>query len=103
MKLHPLGIRFTFKFIDKVVRRTDMDKTRTQFEETTDFGFTMSSYDESAKQPRWVTVMDVGPEVKEFTTGAKVLVDSLKWSEAIDFGGDTFWYSDESVVLAVEE
>ena len=53
--------------------------------------------------PRWVTVMDVGPEIKEFKAGAKVLLESLKWSEAIDFDGDTFWYSDESVVLAVEE
>ena len=103
MILKPLGIRFTFKFVDKVVIRTDLDKRRTQFEETTNFGFTMSSYDESAKQPRWVIVMDVGPEIKEFKTGDKVLLDSLKWSEAIDFGGDTFWYSDESVVLAVEE
>ena len=103
MILKPLGIRFTFKFIDKVVRKTDMDKTRTQFEETTASGFTISSYDEGAKMPRWVIVMDCGPDVKEFKTGDKVLVDALKWSEAIEFEGTTFWYSDESVVLAVEE
>lgn len=103
MILKPLGIRFTFKFVDKVVRKTDMDKTRTQFEETTESGFTISSYDEGAKQPRWVTVIDCGPDVTEFETGDKVLVEPLKWSEAIEFDGDTFWYSDETVVLAVED
>lgn len=103
MILKPLGLRFTFKFVDKVVIRTDSDKRRTQFEETTESGFTISSYDESAKRPRWVIVMDCGPDVKEFKTGAKVLLESLKWSEAIDFENDTFWYSDETVVMAVEE
>ncbi len=103
MTLKPLGIRFTFKFVDKVVRKTDMDKSRTQFEETTASGFTISSYDEGAKMPRWVIVMDCGPDVKEFKSGAKVLIEPLKWSEAIEFEGTTFWYSDESVVLAVEE
>jgi len=103
MILKPLGIRFTFKFIDKVVRKTDLDKTRTQFEETTASGFTISSYDEGAKMPRWVTVMDCGPDVTEFVTGDKVLIESLKWSEAVEFDNDTFWYSDETVVMAVED
>ena len=103
MILKPLGIRFTFKFVDKVVRKTDMDKTRTQFEETTESGFTISSYDEGAKMPRWVIVMDCGPDVKEFKSGDKVLIEPLKWSEAIEFDSELFWYSDESVVLAVED
>lgn len=103
MILKPLGLRFTFKFVDKVVVRTDLDKRRTQFEETLDSGFTISSYDESAKKSRWVKVMDCGPEVKEFKSGDKVLLEPLKWSEAIDFDLDTFWYSDETVVMAVEE
>ncbi len=103
MKLKPLGIRFTFKFIDKVVRRSDLDKTRTQFEETTASGFTISSYDEGAKMPRWVTVIDCGPDITEFETGDKVLIEPLKWSEAIEFDRITFWYSDETVVMAVEE
>ena len=103
MILKPLGIRFTFKFIDAVVIRSDLDKRRTQFEETTESGFTISSYDESAKMPRWVTVMETGPDIKEFKSGDKVLIESLKWSEAVDFDTDTFWYSDESVVMAVED
>ena len=103
MKLLPLGKKFTFTFVDNVVVRTDMDRRRTQFEETTEGGFTISSYDEGTKTPRWVIVMDVGPDVTEFKTGDKVLVDALKWSDAIEFGGDNFWYSDEEQVLAVEE
>jgi len=103
MILKPLGIRFTFKFVDKVVIRTDLEKRRTQFEETTEFGFTMSSYDESAKQPRWVIVENCGPDITEFKSGDKVLIESLKWSEAVEFDNDTFWYSDETVVMAVED
>jgi len=103
MILKPLGIRFTFKFVDNVVVRTDLGKRRTQFEETTESGFTISSYDEGAKMPRWVIVQNVGPDVKEFKPGDKVLVDALKWSEAVEFDSDTFWYSDETVVLAVED
>jgi len=105
MKLMPLGKKFTFKFVDKVVLRTDQDKRRTQFEETTESGFTISSYDEGAKMPRWVIVENVGPDIDPsfFTKGSKVLVDALKWSEAIEFDDHTFWYSDLEQVLAVED
>jgi len=105
MKLHPLGNKFTFKFVDKVVIRSDQDKRRTQFEETTKSGFVISSYDEGAKMPRWVTVMEVGKEISDtdFKSGATVLVEALKWSEAIDFDGDTFWYSDLTKVMAVDD
>jgi len=105
MKLIPLGSKFTFKFVDKIVTRSDQDKTRTQFEETTDFGFTISSYDEGAKQPRWVIVENVGPDIdpSDFSAGSKVLVDALKWSEALEFDSGKFWYSDLEQVLAVED
>lgn len=105
MTLMPLGNKFTFKFIDKVVVRTDLDKRRTQFEETTEGGFVISSYDEGAKMPRWVTVINVGPEIPstDFESGDVVLVDALKWSEALEFDNDTIWYSDLTQVLAVEE
>ncbi len=104
MKLLPLGNKFTFKFVDKVVTRTDQDTRRTQFEEETSSGFIISNYDEGAKLPRWVIVKDIGPEITEsdFVPGSKVLVDALKWSEAIEFDGDTFWYSDLTKVLAVD-
>lgn len=103
MKLLPLGKKFTFTFVDKVVVKTDLEKRRTQFEETTDSGFTISSYDESAKYPRWVNVVTVGPEVKEFEAGDKVLLEPLQWSDALEFEGENLWYSDEAQVLAVEE
>ncbi len=105
MKLLPLGNKFTFKFVDNVVLRTDQDKRRTQFEETTEFGFTISSYDEGAKMPRWVVVLEVGPDIPstDFKSGALVLVEALKWSEMIKFDGDTFWYSDLTKVMAIDE
>ncbi len=105
MKLLPLENKFTFKFVDAVVVRTDTDRRRTQFEETTESGFMISSYDESAKQPRWVVVQDVGPDVdaNDIKSGSKVLLEALKWSEALEFAGDDIWYSDVTQVLAVEE
>ena len=103
MKLLPLGNKFTFTFVDKVVVRTDMDRRRAQFEETTESGFTISSYDEGTKTPRWVIVKDIGPDVTDFKTGDKVLVEPLKWSDALEFEGENIWYSDVEQVLAVEE
>ena len=103
MKLLPLGNKFTFTFVDKVVVRTDMDRRRAQFEETTESGFTISSYDEGTKTPRWVIVKDIGPDVTDFKTGDKVLVEPLKWSDALEFEGENLWYSDVEQVLAVEE
>ena len=103
MKLLPLGNKFTFTFVDKVVVRTDDNKRRTQFEETTESGFTISSYDESTKTPRWGVVVDTGPDVSEFEQGDKVLIDALQWSDALEFDGENIWYSDVSQVLAVEE
>ena len=103
MKLLPLGNKFTFTFVDKVVIRTDMDRRRAQFEETTESGFTISSYDEGTKTPRWVIVRDIGPDVTDFKSGDKVLVDALKWSDALEFEDENIWYSDVEQVLAVEE
>ena len=103
MKLLPLGNKFTFTFLDAVVVRTDSDRRRTQFEETTESGFKISSYDEGTKTPRWVIVQDIGPDVTDFKQGDKVLVDALKWSDALEFEGEDIWYSDVEQVLAVEE
>jgi hypothetical protein len=102
MTLKPLGNKFTFTFVDNVVVRSDMGKRRTQFEETTKSGITISSYDEGTKLPRWCVVKDIGPDVGEFSSGDKVLIEPLKWSEVIELGTETFWYSDEMQVMAVE-
>lgn len=105
MKIIPLGNKFTFKFVDKVVLRTDQDKRRTQFEEETTGGFIVSSYDEGAKMPRWVIVQETGPDIPEsdFKAGSKVLVEALKWSESLEFEGDTLWYSDLTQVMAIDD
>ncbi len=105
MKLIPIGNKFTFTFIDSVVVKTDTGRRRTQFEEITNSGFVISSYDEGAKYPRWVIVKDVGDQVDpaDFKQGSKVLVDALKWSDALEFDGMDIWYSDVTQVLAVED
>ncbi len=105
MRLLPLGNKFTFKFIDSIVVKTDHGKRRTQFEEKAFGEFVVSSYDEGAKQPRWVTVIATGPKIppEDFTEGDEVLVAPLKWSEAIEFDGDNIWYSDLTNVLAIDD
>ncbi len=105
MRLLPLGNKFTFKFIDNVIVRTDQGKRRTQFEEKAFGEFVVSSYDEGAKMPRWVTVIAAGPKItpEDFKPGDKILVEALKWSEAIEFYGDNIWYSDLTQVLAVDD
>jgi co-chaperonin GroES (HSP10) len=105
MKLRPIKNHIIFKFVDKIVVRSDLGKRRTQFQEETDSGIVLTSFDESAKHPRWAIVEAVGPDVtdKNIIAGSKVLIEGLKWTEAIEVDGDDVWRTDEEWLLAIEE
>ncbi len=92
-----------FKFNDEIVRKSDTGRDRTQFAESTNWGFEISNYDEGTKKPRWVTVVSVGPRViEDIEVGSQVLVEALKWTEAIKVDGEPHWRTDEDNVLAIK-
>ncbi len=103
--LRAIKNRIIFQFEDEIVRKSDTGKKRSQFAERTDWGFEISNYDESAKAPRWGIVTSVGPDIveKEIKKGSKVLIESLQWTEAMKIDGTSFWGTDESKIMALDE
>jgi len=102
--LRPIRNHIIFQFEDQVVRKTDTGRDRSQFADTTDWGFEISSYDEGTKKNRWCRVISVGNEVKEkIVKGSRILVEALAWTEAVKFEGDLYWRTDETKILLLDE
>jgi len=102
--LRPIKNSILFQFEDKTVRKSDMGRNRSQFAETTEWGFEISSYDESAKTPRWGRVKFVGDEVDEdIKVGSRILVEALQWTEGMKFEDETYWRTNDTKVLIVDE
>jgi len=91
-----------FQFEDETTRKDNFGKSLGQFCETTDWGFEVSIYDESAKKPRWATVISAGPKAYGVTENMRVLVESLKWTSSVKFQGELYWRTDMENILAVE-
>ena len=47
--------------------------------------------------------MSVGPDAVDVQEGDRVLIEALKWSQGIELDGNTYWRTDESQVLAIDE
>lgn len=101
--LRPIKNSIIFQFEDNTVRKTDMGRSRTQFAETTDWGFETSSYDESTKTPRWGKVKFVGDEVYEdIKVGSRILVEALQWTEGFEFEDERYWKTNDTKVLMID-
>lgn len=93
-----------FQFEDSIVRKSSFGKERKQFGEKTDWGFEMSDYDDGTKAPRWGIVVSIGHEVtSDVQIGDKILIDALKWTESVQLNGESYWRTDDSCVLAIDE
>lgn len=104
LKIKPIKNNIIFQFEDKIVRKTDTGRDRSQFEESTEWGFTISSYDEGTKTPRWGRVLAVGHEVKEdIKVGSRILIEALAWTESLMFNGIPIWRTNETKILAIDE
>ena len=66
-----------------------------------------SSHQRSANDPRWATVIKVGPDVKDaqIVPGASILIAPLRWSMGIpvDGGDSKFHITKESELLGILE
>lgn len=92
MRLRAIRNHVIFQFVDE----TD---SKGQFVETTKWGFKIPGhFDNSAKAPRWGTVVEIGPECKHVKVGQQVLVNALKWTAGVKFDGKKVWRTDETQV-----
>lgn len=95
MQLRPIRNHIVFQFIDEV-------DNKGQFVKTTKWGFVIPGhFDNSAKAPRWGTVVGVGPETKHCKVGQQVLINALKWTESAKFDGERIWRTDDTQIVAV--
>jgi co-chaperonin GroES (HSP10) len=86
-----------FRFLDPVNTKGEFVRAKTSF--GLEF---LSGFENSAKQPRWVTVLAIGPEVKYVNVGDIILLPALRWTERVEFEGERFWKTNESEVVAVK-
>jgi co-chaperonin GroES (HSP10) len=97
-KITPLKNSIIFTFNDSVNIKGEFTKS------ATDSGILLNaSFDESAKQPRWVTVTEVGPECKTVKPGMKVLLPALRWTAGFKINGTSKWKTDETQIVAYVE
>ena len=99
-KIRPLHKNIVFQFEDEVSRKDG----RAQFKEETDWGFEISSFDESTKSARWGIVVAKGNEVPdEIKIGMRIFIEKLKWTEGFKLDNDTFWMTNSDQIIAYEE
>jgi len=103
-KIKAIRNHVIFKFEDSIAKKSDHGSTRRQFEEVTDWGFEMSSYDDGAKKPRWGIVVSVGHEVTcDVHVGSRILIEALQWTEAMEVEGVPYWRTDDYQIMALDE
>jgi hypothetical protein len=90
-----------FQFEDKILLKDDTHKK--QFKDTTNWGFEMTSAENSMERPRWVIVVSVGEEVTTIKPGDRVLVTALKWTTAMSIDNIDYWKTDINQVLAIDD
>jgi co-chaperonin GroES (HSP10) len=98
MKIIPINNNIIFTFVDRVNAKGEFER------EKTESGiYLQSSFDESAKSPRWVNVIAVGPECKTIKVGMQALLPNLRWTSNIKVDGQMVWRSDETQAVAYRE
>lgn len=98
MKLTPIKNTFIFKFIDSINNKGQFNK------EATATGIILqSSFDDSAKESRWVKIDTVGPKCESLQAGDTVLLPALRWTAASNFEDEKVWKSDEEQAVVVLE
>lgn len=98
MKLTPIKNTFIFRFKEAINSKGQFEKNATET------GIILqSSFDDSAKESRWVEVVEVGPECSDVCKNAIVLLPALRWTSGVKFEDQTIWKSDEQQAVAVKD
>lgn len=98
MKLIPIKNTFIFKFQEAINNRGQFEKT------TTETGIILqASFDDSAKESRWVVVAEVGHECSDVRAKDVVLLPALRWTSGSKFNDEMIWKSDELQAVAKQD
>lgn len=96
MKIRAIKKGFVFQFVDAVNSKGEFEKGET------DSGIILkATFDDSAKQTRWVNVVAAGDDCTDVAIGVQALLPALRWTEASKLGDQKIWKSDETQVAAV--
>jgi hypothetical protein len=97
MVFKPVKDAFLFEFCS--------DTAGGQFIEKNKGSIILTNQDMShqADRARWVKVLAVGKDIKDFAPGNIVLVEALKWTTVVKHKEHTFWKSDAAKVIAVAD
>lgn len=105
MKIKAYRNRIRFVFEDVDFTRVDGHSC---FKYTTEAGIVYRDFNQSANDPMWGTVVDVGEGVEEETgirPGAKILIEALGWSNKISDpeaeDGTPMWFTEPDKVMCV--
>lgn len=95
-EIKPLGNNIMFSFVDDVRQGMFYDVEKSGI-------IVGKSYDGSAKEPRWGNVIAVGPDVAVIQPGQKILVEPLRWTEAMKVGDRSVWFTREAEIMCVAD
>jgi hypothetical protein len=96
MSIRAIHNHIIFKFIDKTNLKGMFEESKTAS------GIILqSSFDESAKQPRWARIVAAGPQCSDVIKqdNIEILIDNLKWTNGVKYNGEFVWRTDESQLL----
>jgi hypothetical protein len=96
MNITAIQNHIIFEFIDSITNAGMFDDTATAS------GIALlKSVDDSASQARWAKVISAGPDccAELHTIGCEVMVEHLKWTQGVEFGGGKVWRTDDSNVM----
>lgn len=94
----PIHDRIIFAFVDDVYRG--------MFEDVSTGGIIIGRNKElSGKTPRWGIVLVTGPEVKnpELVKGTAVLIEELRWSDAVMYENRKVWITTEKDIIIIDD
>ena len=87
---------FVFQFADAVNAKGEFEKG------VSDGGIILkATFDDSAKQTRWVNIVASGSTCTDVVPGVQALLPALRWTESSNFNGQKIWKSDETQAAAV--
>ena len=95
MKLEVTDNNILFHFANDTVSGGFVNKTS--------WGFEVQDRTGDSKKPRWAKVIATGPKVKNVVKGDYVLIEALRWTNAIKFEDQKFWATNENEVMAVSK
>lgn len=95
MDLKPLHNHFLFQFLNDITSGLIINRNKGQII------IANAETLEQGKYARWVKVVAIGDDVKDFNVGDVVLVEPGKWTIGFVHNEKRYWKSDDAWVLAI--